>query len=106
MIPDFQSIMLPLLKIAGDKKEHTLQEIRESLADYFQLTDEDKSKLLSKTRHPVFGNRVGWARTYLKKVGLLEYTSKEEGREGHVLNYNFYLIFQELTPKTKRNTFC
>jgi len=42
MIPDFQSIMLPLLKIAGDKKEHTLQEIRESLADYFQLTDEDK----------------------------------------------------------------
>ena len=76
MIPDFQSIMLPLLKIAGDKKERTLPEIRESLSDYFQLTDEDKSKLLSKTRHPVFGNRVGWARTYLKKAGLLEYTSK------------------------------
>jgi len=32
MIPDFQSIMLPLLEITGDKKEHTIQEVR----DYWQ----------------------------------------------------------------------
>jgi len=76
MIPDFQSIMLPLLKISEDKKEHTLQEVRNSLADYFNLTKEEKSKLLSKSKQPVFNNRVGWARTYLKKAGLLEYTPK------------------------------
>jgi restriction system protein len=76
MIPDFQSIMLPLLEITGDKKEHTLQEIRESLANQFHLSDEERSKILSKSKQPVFSNRVGWARTYLKKAGLLEYTSK------------------------------
>jgi restriction system protein len=75
MIPDFQSIMLPLLKIIGDKKEYTLQEVRESLAKYFKLTDEEKFKLLAKSKQPKFSNRVGWSRTYLKKAGLLEYTS-------------------------------
>lgn len=76
MIPDFQSIMLPLLKITEDKKEHTLREVKESLANFFNLSDEEKTKLLSKSKQPVFNNKVGWARTYLKKAGLLEYTSK------------------------------
>lgn len=74
MIPDFQSIMLPLLKIAGDKKEHTLQEVRNSLAKYFKLSEEEISELLSKSKQQRFKNRVGWARTYLKKAGLLEYS--------------------------------
>ena len=73
MIPDFQSIMLPLLEIAGDKKEHTIQEARDSLAKYFRLTEEERSKLLSKSKQKMFANRVGWARTYLKKAGLLKY---------------------------------
>ena len=73
MIPDFQSIMLPLLKITGDKKEHTLQEVRDSLAKYFKLTEEERSKLLSKSKQKMFANKVGWARTYLKKAGLLKY---------------------------------
>jgi restriction system protein len=76
MIPDFQSIMLPLLEIIGDKKEHTIQEIRDSLAKYFNLTEEEKSELLSKSKQQRFNNRVGWARTYLKKAELLVYTQK------------------------------
>jgi len=76
MIPDFQSIMLPLLEIIGDKKEHTIQEMRDSLAKYFNLTEEEKSELLSKSKHQRFNNRVGWARTYLKKAELLVYTQK------------------------------
>ncbi|KUK86464.1 MAG: Mrr restriction system protein [candidate division TA06 bacterium 34_109] len=76
MIPDFQSIMLPLLKITKDKKEHTLSEVRDLLAEHFNLTKEERSKLLSKSKQLVFSNKVGWARTYLKKAGLLEYTPK------------------------------
>lgn len=76
MIPDYQSIMLPLLEIAGDKKEHALQEVRVSLAKYFKLTEEEKLRLLSKSKQGIFNNRVGWVRTYLKKAGLLDYTQK------------------------------
>ena len=76
MIPDYQSIMLPLLEIAGDKKEHTIQEVRDLLSKIFSLTEEERSKLLSKSKQKMFANRVGWARTYLKKAELLVYEPK------------------------------
>ncbi len=76
MIPDFQSIMLPLLKITGDKKEHTIQEVRDLLAKNFSLSEEERSKILSKSKQKMFDNRVGWARTYLKKAELLVYEPK------------------------------
>lgn len=44
-IPDYQSIMLPLLKLAGDRKEHSLREAVEILADEFNLTDEERKEL-------------------------------------------------------------
>jgi restriction system protein len=71
-IPDYQSIMLPLLKLAGDRKEHSLREAIEALADEFKLTDEERKELLPSGRQATFDNRVGWARTYMKKAGLLE----------------------------------
>jgi len=76
MIPDYQSIMLPLLKLTGDKEEYTIQEVRDSLAKYFRLTEEERAELLSKSKQNRFNNKVGWARTYLKKAGLLDYTQK------------------------------
>jgi len=69
--------MLPLLEIIGDKKEYTIQEIRDSLAKYFNLTEEEKSEPLPKSKQKRFNNRVGWARTYLKKAELLVYTQKD-----------------------------
>src|SRR5262245_142600 len=71
-IPDFQSIMLPLLRLAGDNKEHSLRDAVESLADRMGLSREERTVLLPSGRQPIFENRVGWARTYLKKAGLLE----------------------------------
>jgi restriction system protein len=71
-IPDYQTIMLPLLKFANDRKEHTLQETVEKLSEVFHLTDEEKNILLPSGQQTVFFNRVGWSRTYLKKAGLLE----------------------------------
>lgn len=71
-IPDFQTIMLPLLKFAGDGKEHTLHEAVDKLAEDFKLTEEEQATLLPSGQQTVFLNRVGWSRTYMKKAGLLE----------------------------------
>lgn len=71
-VPDFQKIMLPLLKILGDKKEHHLKDITEILSKIFNLTDNDRKELLPSGKQPIFNNRVGWAQTYLKKAGLID----------------------------------
>jgi hypothetical protein len=70
-VPDFQSLMLPLLKLAGDGQQHTSTEAVDSLAQQFQLSVEDRAQLLQNGQ-PRFNNRVGWATTYLKKAGLLQ----------------------------------
>jgi restriction system protein len=75
-IPDYQSIMLPFLKFAGDGEEHSLRETIEVLADEFELTDEERTQLLPSGQQTTFDNRVGWARTYLKKAGLLKSTRR------------------------------
>ncbi|MFW9889123.1 MAG: winged helix-turn-helix domain-containing protein, partial [Candidatus Thorarchaeota archaeon] len=71
-IPDFQTIMLPLLQLSSDGEVHYIHDAVDQLAEQFELTDEERTKLLSSGQQPVFYNRVGWARTYLKKAGLLE----------------------------------
>lgn len=70
-VPDYQSLMLPLLKTLADGKEHRLQEIRELLAIRLQLSQDDLLELLPSGTTLLFNNRVGWAQTYLKKAGLL-----------------------------------
>jgi restriction system protein len=75
-IPDYQAIMLPLLKYAADGKEHSLRETIEALSDQFNLTDEERKDLLPSGQQATFDNRVGWARTYLKKAGLLQSTRR------------------------------
>ena len=75
-IPDYQTVMLPLLKFIGDKKEHSVREAVDSLSEYFKLTNEERRELLQSGQQEVFVNRVGWARTYMKKAGLLESTRR------------------------------
>lgn len=75
-IPDFQTIMLPLLQHISDQKEHSLRDVIEALAAHFQLTDEERKVRLPSGQQAVFDNRVGWARTYLRKAGLLESTRR------------------------------
>jgi restriction system protein len=72
MIPDYQSLMLPLLKLVADKQEHKYRDLIENLANEFQVTDEERKELLASGNQPIFDNRVGWAKTYLKKAGLLD----------------------------------
>ena len=70
-IPDYQTLMLPLLKFAADEAEHPFRDAVERLAEEFALTDAERSELLPSGTAHVFASRVGWARTYLKQAGLL-----------------------------------
>lgn len=70
-IPDYQSVMLPLLLLAGDGVEHRYRDAVDALAVEFSLTNEERSELLPSGTAFLFDNRVGWARTYLKQAGLL-----------------------------------
>lgn len=71
-IPDFQSLMRPLLDCASDGKEHALREVIERLAVYCGLTDVERKQLLPSGNQEVFVNRVAWAKTHLKMAGLLD----------------------------------
>jgi restriction system protein len=71
-IPDYQTVMLPLLQLAGDGAEHRFREAVDQLAIEYKLTDLERSELLPSGTAPLFDNRVGWARTYLKQAGLLQ----------------------------------
>lgn len=70
-IPDYQSLMLPLLRLLEDGEAHPTKEIVEKVAAEFSLSDEERWQLLPSGRQPLFANRVGWAATYLAKAGLL-----------------------------------
>lgn len=72
MIPDYQSIMLPLLRQVADKKEHKYRDLVEDMATVFNIIEEERKELLSSGLQAIFDNRVGWAKTYLKKAGLLD----------------------------------
>ena len=71
-IPDYQTLMLPVLKISEDGNTYKFRDVIESLADQFSLTDEERRELLPSGSQAVFDNRVGWARSYLKQAGLLD----------------------------------
>jgi len=72
----FQQIMLPLLKLLEDQQEHSLRQIIDLLTNQFKLTPEEQHELLPSGKQAIFDNRVGWARTHLKKAGLLESTRR------------------------------
>lgn len=71
-IPDFQSIMRPMLEHLADGKIRKNRETKEFLAKHFQLTEEELSKMLPSGYARLFENRIGWAKTHLKGAGLIE----------------------------------
>lgn len=75
-IPDYQTLMLPLLRFAGDGHEHKFRDAVETLATDFQLSPDERSELLPSGTAFLFDNRVGWARTYLKQAALIESTKR------------------------------
>ena len=76
-VPDYQSVMLPLLRFAAKKgTETSTSEAVEALAKELGLTEDDLKEMLPSGIQSTFVNRVGWASTYMKKAGLLETTRR------------------------------
>ena len=86
MIPDYQTLMLPVLRLAKTEPLRTRDAV-ETLADEFELTEDARAPLLPSGRQRTFENRVNWAKTYLKQAGLVRYPQRgyyvatEEGRQ-------------------------
>ena len=74
-IPDFQTIMLPFLQFSSDGKMHNFLEATDALAKEFKLTPEEIDTLIPSGQQR-FANRVGWAKTHLKKAGLIDYPQR------------------------------
>src|SRR5579859_5533905 len=79
-VPDFQSLMLPLLKIASDGNEHSTPEVVEILAQKFELNEADRKEMLPSGKQRKFDNRVNWTKTYLQKALLLSSTGRSKFR--------------------------
>jgi restriction system protein len=79
-IPDFQSLMLPLLKLASDGSEHSVTEAIEKLAHQFGLNETERDELLPSGKQRKFDNRVRWTRTYLQKALLLSTAGRSKFR--------------------------
>lgn len=79
-IPDYQSIMKPLLQYLKDHPgERRKQDIVEAMAEHFKLSESEREEKLPSGQQAIIDNRVGWARTFMKKAGLLE-----DPRRGYV----------------------
>lgn len=79
-VPEYQTFMLPLLNLASDQQEHSLTEAYDGMAQQFNISDSERNELLPSGRQSRFDNRVGWARTYLKKADLIESTGRGKFR--------------------------
>jgi restriction system protein len=105
-VPDFQTLMLPLLRTVSRRESISLADLRSALVAEFNLTPEDVAELVPSGRQTRFANRVGWASSYMKQAGLIEYPSRavlritERGKAALVANppridINFLKQFEE-----------
>lgn len=70
-IPSYDELMLPVLQELRDGQEHHVRDVRERIAGILSLTEADRNELLPSGKQFVFDNRVGWAKTYMEKAGLV-----------------------------------
>ncbi len=76
-IPDFQSMMLPLLQFASDGHEHSMREAVGGVASMLGLSEQERTQLYpSGKEKPIFADRLSWSRTYLKQAGLIQDTRR------------------------------
>lgn len=71
-VPDFQTLMLPVLRILGDGQEQAPSAVRQEAAHEFQLTESDLAELLPSGRQTTFANRIAWGLAYLKQARLID----------------------------------
>lgn len=72
MIPDYQALMLPLLKFIKDGQVYKTQEAVDALAKEFRLNEDELNEWLPSKRQKTFHNRVHWAKAHLKMANVIE----------------------------------
>lgn len=75
-IPDFQTLMRPVLALLADGEARRSRDIKDTMADAFDLTDDERAQMLPSGRQRTMDNRVGWALTYLRQAGLIDQPSR------------------------------
>lgn len=75
-IPDFQTLMLPLMRFIEDGKSYAMRDATTAIGAQFQLSEAEWAQMLPSGRAPLFYNRLAWAKTYLKRAGLIEQPSR------------------------------
>ena len=120
MIPDYQTLMKPVLETSSDE-EVRISDVVSKLADKFHLTVEEREALLPSGKQPTFSNRVHWAKTYLMKAGLVNATRRghfvitKRGKEAladpdveinnqYLKQFNEFKVFQGQANDTKKDT--
>ena len=76
-IPTYEDAMLPVLKALADGQAHHRRALSDLMADHFNLTSDERDKLLSSGKAPVIRSRTGWALSYLKQAEAV--TSPKRG---------------------------
>ena len=71
-VPKFDKFLPCILKVLEDGKPYRLKEVSTKCADALKISEEDRKVLLPSKRQTVLANRVAWAKTYLKKAGLVD----------------------------------
>lgn len=71
MIPDYQSLMRPVLECARNEPRK-ISDVVEEISDRLELSKEERQKLLPSGKQTTIANRVHWARSYMKQAGLVQ----------------------------------
>ena len=79
-VPDFQSFFYPSLLMAKDGAEYSLDDLRNYLTDYFELSDEDKAERVPSGAQTKFDNRIFWTKSYFSKAKLFDSTRRSHFR--------------------------
>lgn len=75
-VPKYYEMYHSFLQSLSDGEEHPYSDVKKKVIEDFKLTDIELAELLPSGKQPVFSNRIGWCRTYLKKAGLIESPTK------------------------------
>ena len=77
-VPKYNEFFSPILTILSDGKQHSTREIRTFCIAHFSLTEDDVQQTTSGGKQNLLNDRIGWAKTYLKRAGLIECPSRSQ----------------------------
>ena len=116
-LPNYQSFYAPFLNVLRDGEVHVFKELKKEVIQQMGLSDEDLAEMLPSGKQSIFENRIGWARTYLKKAGLVESPERakfiltEEGKKAltdaniiddkYLMKYASFREFQKYNKTTE-----